>query len=61
MKCPLCQLEMRITRSRNVVENDDTPDTPTRLFYEQEMSCLNKNCSNYNKVVETVKNEQPIG
>lgn len=61
MKCPLCQLEMRITRSRNVIENDDTPDVPTRLYYEQEISCLNKNCPNYNKVIETVKNEQPIG
>jgi len=61
MKCPLCQLEMRITRSRNVIENDDTPDRPTKLFYEQEISCLNKNCSNYNKVIETVRNEQPIG
>lgn len=61
MKCPLCQLEMRITRSRNVVEHDDTPDEPTKLYVEQEMSCVNKNCSNYNTVVETVKNEIPIG
>ena len=61
MKCPLCQVEMRITRSRNVVENDDTPDTPTKLFVEQEISCLNKNCNNYNTVVETVKSEIPIG
>jgi len=61
MKCPLCQVEMRITRSRNVVENDDTPDTPTKLFTEQEMSCLNKNCANYEKVVHTVKNPLPIG
>lgn len=61
MKCPLCQVEMRITRSRNVVENDDTPDTPTKLFTEMDMSCLNKNCANYKKVVQTVRNEQPIG
>lgn len=61
MKCPLCQVEMRISRSRNVVENDDTPNTPTRLFIEQELKCFNKNCKNYDKVVETSKNELPIG
>ena len=61
MKCPECQLELRITRSRNVVENDDTPNEETKLFIVQELSCTNKNCTNYNKVVETVKNELPIG
>ena len=61
MKCPLCQVEMRIIRSRNVVENDNTPDKPTKLYVEQDFSCLNKSCKNYEKVVETVRNEQPIG
>lgn len=61
MKCPLCQVEMRIIRSRNVVTNDDTPDTPTKLYVEQDLSCLNKNCGNYEKVVETIRNELPIG
>ena len=61
MKCPLCQVEMRISRSRNVIENDDTPDQETKLYIEQELMCLNKNCSNYEQVVETVKNELPIG
>ena len=61
MKCPLCSLEMRITRTRNVVENDNTPDEDTKLFVVQEMSCMNKNCSNYKKVVETAKSEIPIG
>lgn len=61
MKCPLCQLEMRISRSRNVVENDDTPNAVTKLFIEQEVSCVNKNCENFNKVVKTFKNEIPIG
>lgn len=61
MKCPQCQVEMRITRSFNKVENDDTPDTETKLFVVQELSCLNKNCANYEKVVYTVKNELPIG
>lgn len=61
MKCPKCQVELRITNSRNVVENDDTPDVPTRLFVVQELKCLNKNCEYYNTIVETVRNEQEIG
>ena len=44
MKCPLCQVELRITRSRNVVEHDDTPNEETKLYVEQELSCLNKGC-----------------
>ena len=61
MKCPLCQVELRITKSRNVLENDDTLDVPTKLFIEQDLSCMNKQCGNYGNVVETVKNEIPIG
>jgi hypothetical protein len=60
MKCPLCQVELRITNSRNVVENDDTPDKPTKLYVEQDLSCLNKKCVNYNTVVETVRNELEV-
>lgn len=52
---------MRISRSRNVVENDDTPDTPTKLFVEQELVCFNKNCANHGKIVKTIRNEVPIG
>jgi hypothetical protein len=61
MKCPLCKVEMRITKSRNVLVDDDTPDLPTKLYIEQDLSCLNKNCSNYKQVVETIRNEEPIG
>lgn len=61
MKCPICQVEMRICRSRNVVENDDTPDAPTKLFVEQDLMCRNKECQNFDKVVDTVRNELPIG
>ncbi len=61
MKCPKCQVELRITRSRNVIENDNTPDAETRLFVEQELTCLNKGCENFETVVETVRNELPIG
>lgn len=61
MKCPVCQVELRITRSVNKLENDDTPDKPTKLFVVQELSCVNKNCERYNTVVETTKNEIPVG
>lgn len=58
MKCPLCDIEMRITASRNIVKMEG--DVP-HLFIEQDLSCLNEKCENYNTVVETVSNEQPIG
>ena len=61
MKCPLCNVEMRITKVRNILENDDTPDKETKLFIVQELSCMNKACLNYEKVVQTVRNELPIG
>ena len=61
MKCPLCSIEMRITKTRNVIENDDTPERATKLYVEQDLSCLNKSCSNYNTVVQTVRSEQTIG
>ena len=58
MKCPLCQLELRISKSRNVVEMvDDTP----HLYYVMDMSCMNEKCDNYEKVVNTIKDEQPLG
>ena len=61
MKCPKCQVEMRISSSRNVLENDDTPETPTKLFKVLELTCMNRNCENFDTVVQTVKNELPIG
>lgn len=60
MKCPLCQVEMRISLSRNVVENDDTPDVETKLYIEQELMCMNRNCANFERTVQTVRNELPI-
>ena len=61
MKCPLCDLEMRISRAWNVVETDDPPDQETTLYRLMDLSCMNRECKNYDKVVETVKNEIPIG
>lgn len=61
MKCPLCQTEMGIWRTHNVVENDDTPNEETKLYIVQELSCLRKECENYQKIVDTLKTELPIG
>ncbi len=61
MECPICKVEMAIIKSRNVVENDNTPDLPTKLFVEMDLSCRNRNCENFGKVVETIKEEEPIG
>lgn len=61
MKCPLCNVEMRIIRTRNILENDNTPDAETQLFVEQDLTCLNKNCANFEKIVQTVRSEIPIG
>lgn len=53
MKCPKCQVELRITRSRNVEEDG-------KLVIEQDLTCMNRVCPNYNTVVETVEIEEPV-
>ena len=42
------------------VEGDNSPDTETKVFTVQELTCRNKQCSNYGKVVETVKHQIDI-
>ena len=61
MTCPLCKIEARIASSRNVVEHDDTPDEETKLYVVQELRCRNEQCINYDKLVDTVRIELPIG
>lgn len=56
MLCPSCNTELRISKSRVVFENDTTPDAQTKAYIEQELTCVNKNCPNHGKVVETVRN-----
>lgn len=60
MKCPLCNLEMRITNSYFEVQNDDTPDLPTKFYDVMELTCVNQKCPNNGKVVETVKEELTV-
>lgn len=52
---------MWIRGVRNVVENDDTPDKQTKLYIEQDFECRNPQCSNYEKVVDTARNEIELG
>lgn len=56
MKCPLCDIEMAIKRSRYTVSGDESPDTETKLFNEQVLSCRNKKCPNFQKDVSVIKN-----
>lgn len=61
MSCPKCGLEGRIASFKYVVEGDNSNDEETKLFIEQEIKCANKNCTNYDKVYETLKNPVQIG
>nr|DAG28828.1 MAG TPA: Ogr/Delta-like zinc finger protein [Bacteriophage sp.] len=56
MKCPLCKIEAAIAESRYVVSEEKPP----RLFIEQDMKCRNPQCSNYKKIIVTVRNELPV-
>lgn len=46
MKCPKCDIEARITSSKNVMKGG-------QLFRRIEYSCRNKNCPDYDKVIAT--------
>jgi hypothetical protein len=60
MQCPLCNIEAAIAGSRYVVKNDTSAEAETKLYVEQDMKCRNSNCSNYNKIFDTVQNELPV-
>jgi len=57
MQCPKCKLELFIDKTRYVVEDDNTDEKETRLYYEQDMVCRNKECANFGKVLDTVRSE----
>ena len=46
MKCPKCEVEMRISKSQNVLKDN-------KLFRRLTFMCRNKECENYNKEVKT--------
>lgn len=47
MKCPLCNTEMRIVRTK-YVQNEG------KIFSKQTLTCRNKNCSNFGKDVKDI-------
>lgn len=61
MQCPLCKLEGRIDATRYVVEDDDSKEKETKLFFEQDIKCVNKDCPNHNKIFTTIKSPMEIG
>ena len=60
MKCPLCQVEMRISKTRYRTKNDDTSDEKTRLFAVQTLVCRNSQCENYGTVVQEIEHELSV-
>ena len=54
MLCPICQLEMGIPSSNNVIEVDKVTNQPS-LYLDQELSCRNKQCQNFKKVVTKIR------
>lgn len=57
MKCPLCNIEASIAESKYVYEQENEE---IKLFLKQDMKCRNPNCSNYNTIIDTVKNQLPV-
>lgn len=55
-KCPICNSPYYARALGNMVENDDTPDHETVLYYVQELTCSNKKCNH----VEQIKHKQEI-
>lgn len=55
MKCRRCNIDMRVDAAGVEIINDDIPDRVTEVYSVQTLTCRNPDCSNYNKVVETIK------
>lgn len=55
MKCKYCGIEAIIDKSYTEVEGDRSPDTPTKVYTVQEITCRNPRCGHYQKHVETVR------
>lgn len=53
MKCPLCNIEMRIVKSAVRFENDDTPDFQTKAYRVLTLKCRNPQCTGYETQVES--------
>lgn len=51
---------MFIKSTSYVAENDDTADTPTKVFAEQSMTCRNPKCTNNGLIVYVDRTEIPL-
>lgn len=52
MKCPNCPVELVIDHTGKIVEGDNSPDTPTKVYEQQYFICPNRQCSKYGQIVE---------
>ncbi|MEG1012441.1 MAG: hypothetical protein RSE54_11310 [Ruthenibacterium sp.] len=55
MLCPKCSTLLAIEKSYQRVEGDKSENTQTKVYTVQELICRNKNCGNFQKVVETAE------
>ena len=60
MKCPLCQVEMRISKTRYETKNDDTAEKKTKLYAVQSLVCRSKQCENYGTLVQELFHELAV-
>lgn len=51
MVCPHCGIELRISKSRYIFEDEKA------VAVEQDLQCRNPQCPEYKQVVETVKTD----
>jgi hypothetical protein len=56
MLCPKCGQPMYAKAIGNVVEGDSSPDTETKVYFVQELTCSKKSCG----YKEIARHPQPI-
>ena len=56
MKCPVCNIEARITRNTTIVK---MVEGQPKVFSRMEYKCMNPQCSKYNKVIKREDVEIP--
>ncbi len=48
-------MDLQITRAYPRVTGDSSPDTPTRVYLVQELSCVNPRCPSCGRVLDEVQ------
>lgn len=49
MKCPLCNIEMRISLTTTEVEGDTNAEEKTAVYQVQHLVCRNSHCQGFEK------------